>query len=145
MDFIYGVIYYLLLTLLVVTCLLPLFLLKCLRRHVFGWARRTDFVHRLNLFGNLPFAVLVLMVYVVVDSFFSFWGKSTVIKDHGLDYRKLPHSIMNSTSPSESVQLFRDYKEYHIAECNLLLTLSCLLVAYTLRKFVLAIDYLSCL
>ena len=84
MDFIYGVIYYLLVTLLGVVFLLPLFFFKWIRRRVFNWAGRTGFVNRLNLFGNLPFAVLVLAVYVVVDSLLSYWKSSSVINDNHL-------------------------------------------------------------
>ena len=96
MDFIYGVIYYLLVTLLGVVCLLPLFLFRCLRRLVFNWARRTSFVNRLNLFGNLPFAVFVLMVYVVVDSCLSYWDSSSVIKVHQFE-------LLQSWSEPESI------------------------------------------
>lgn len=117
MDFIYGVIYYLLVTLLAVVGLLPLFLFKCFRRLVFNWARRTGFVKRLNLFGNLPFAVLVLMACVVFDSLFTYWGQSSVIKGiHSLtqytptDSRVQPHqkalsssAIINSTTSRREI------------------------------------------
>jgi branched-subunit amino acid transport protein AzlD len=80
MDFIYGVIYYLLVTLVAIVCSLSIFIFRPIRRLVFNWARHTDLVSRINLFGNLPFAILVLMCYVIVDSILSYWGTSSVIK-----------------------------------------------------------------
>jgi len=103
MDFIYGVIYYLLVTLLGVVCLLPLFLFRCLRRLVFNWARRTSFVNRLNLFGNLPFAVFVLMVYVVVDSCLSYWDSSSVIKGNLAAHVVHQFELLQSWSEPESI------------------------------------------
>lgn len=81
MNFIYGVIYYLLLCLLILFCSLIIFCIRPIRRIFFTWARNTPLV--INPLGGLPFAILVLLIFTIIDSTSSYIGSNSQILSLG--------------------------------------------------------------
>lgn len=75
MNFIYGVIYYLLLCLLILFCSLSIFIIRPIRRMFFRWARNTPLA--INPLGGLPFAMLVLLIFTIIDSTSSYIGSNS--------------------------------------------------------------------
>lgn len=84
----------------------------------------------------------MLFIYVIIDSVLGYLDNST-------QGNSPPHVVADTvllyalTDEAATAQALSKLNKFYIAERNLILTFSCLVVAYILRKMVLAIACLN--